>query len=207
MVNGSAADREPELSTPQQWRDFLRDHGALFLRTANEYQRPYLDPEQVATGWMGRAAATENSIAAAERRLGVRFPPTYRSFLLASDGWDGVGGWVSVVWPCAEIYWLRDSESGQDLIEVYTEVEQETLEKQGVAEPDEEKLSLLFGRALAVAEGEDFWLFDPTETGPNGEWPAYLFTPKYGELEQFGSFSALFHDDRRLLEQFAEMQR
>ncbi|MEV0698299.1 hypothetical protein AB0I53_10305 [Saccharopolyspora sp. NPDC050389] len=58
--------------------------------------------------------------------------------------------------------------------------------------------------SLDVAEGEDFWLLDPAEASPEGEWAAYLFEPKYGELAKFASFAELFHASRRLMEEFAE---
>ncbi|NEE61097.1 SMI1/KNR4 family protein, partial [Streptomyces sp. SID8455] len=49
----------------------------------------------------------------------------------------------------------------------------------------------LFRRSIEVAGGDDFWLLDPTSAGPDGEWAAYLFAPKYGDLQEFSSFSAL----------------
>jgi hypothetical protein len=69
---------------------------------------------------------------------------------------------------------MRDTDGGKSVIDIYSEDSDE----------DDEYVTL-FQRSLEVASGEDFWVLDPTETGPDGEWAAYLFEPKYGELERF----------------------
>jgi hypothetical protein len=52
-----------------------------------------LVPEAQERGSILRPGATETDIVAAERRLGVRFPPWYRAFLALSNGADaGEGG-------------------------------------------------------------------------------------------------------------------
>lgn len=38
----------------------------------------------------------------------------------------------------------------------------------------------------------DFWLLDPTGTGPEGEWAVYEFAPKHGVPQRCPDFSALF---------------
>ena len=188
--SGAAA---PALTTPQEWRRYLREYSELYLRTANEYQRARLDPEQAAARWMGHEPATEEAVAAAEQRLGVRFPPSFRSFLLTTDGWDGVGGWVGLVYGCEDISWLRDTDWGKEFIDIYSED----------SDGNDEYVTL-FQRSLEITNGEDFWFLDPTETGPDGEWAGYLFTPKYGELERCAGFAELFHASRHLMEEFAE---
>lgn len=61
----------------------------------------------------------------------------------------------------------------------------------------------MFQRVLKITNGEDFWFLDPTESGPDCEWAGYLFQPKYGELERFASFAALWQQNRRTMETFA----
>lgn len=183
----------PALTTPQEWRRYLREYSEVYLRTANEYQRAVLDPGQAAARWMGREPATEEAVVAAEQRLGVEFPPSFRSFLLTTDGWDGVGGWVSLVYGCADISWLRDTGWGEEFIEIYSD------ESDG-----NDEYVTLFQRSLEITNGEDFWFLDPAETGPDGEWAAYLFTPKYGEMEKYASFAEMVHASRQLMEMLAE---
>lgn len=53
-------------------------------RDASRFDR--LAPEAIERGTLLRGPASEPDIDAAERRLGVRLPPTYRAFLLCSNG-------------------------------------------------------------------------------------------------------------------------
>jgi hypothetical protein len=53
-----------------------------------------LAPEAIESGTLLRAPATEEDIAEAERRLRVRLPPSYRAFLLTSNG-----AWASSLGP------------------------------------------------------------------------------------------------------------
>jgi hypothetical protein len=192
MSESGAVPAAPVFTTPQEWRSYLREYSELYLRTVNKYERAKLDPEQAATSWMGHEPATEEAVLAAEQRLGIQFPPSFRSFLLTSDGWSGVRGWIDLVWPCEDISWMRDTYTGGDLIEVYTE------------ESDGNEYLALFQRSLEVAGGEDCWFLDPTETGPDGEWAAYVFVPKYGQSEKYANFAELFHASRRLMEESAD---
>lgn len=193
MSESGAVPATPALTTPQEWRGYLRGYSELYLRTANEYQRAALEPERETTRWMGEDPAAEEAVLAAEYRLGVQFPLSFRGFLLTSDGWNGVGGWVELVYPCERVSWMRDTDGGGDLIDIYGEY----------SDKDNEYVQL-FRRSLEVASGEDIWLLDPTDTGQDGEWAAYLFEPKYGEFEKFASFAELFHASSRLMEESAE---
>jgi hypothetical protein len=176
--------------TAEDWAGYLVEYGATYVRTANEYVRPRLTAEQVETHWLGAGPASEEALAATEERLGTRLPPGLRTFLAATDGWCGVGGWISEVHGCAEIDWLRDTDIGEDLIELY-------------AEEEVEELCALFRRALLVAYGEDLWLLDPASRGPDGEWAAHEFAPKYGEGEEYASFTELFEKSRKLMLELA----
>ncbi|HLS33152.1 MAG TPA: SMI1/KNR4 family protein, partial [Brevibacterium sp.] len=152
---------------------------------AEQLELMFLTSEQCETRWLGRAPAAEESVAAAERRLGVQFPPSLRGFLLSSDGWLRTGDWVDRVYSCAELDWMRNTGTGVNLLEVYR--------------GSDEELEQLFERVLEVASGEDVWLLDPTDVAPDGEWRAYLFEPKYGDLEEFTGFVALFERSRELM--------
>lgn len=177
--------------TAEDWPGYLAEYGELYVRTANEYVRPRLTAEQIGTHWLGAEPADEQTIVTTEQRLGIRFPPSLRAFLTVTNGWYGVGEWIDEVSPCAEIDWLRDTEWGTDLIELY-------------ADAEGEELITLFRRALLIASGEDLWLLDPSETHPDGEWTACRFVPKYGESEEYPSFAELFHASKELMIRLAE---
>lgn len=169
------------------WRAYLSEYGAAFLRTAEDYQLRKLTAEQCETHWLGPGPAGEQTIAATEARLGTRLPPSLRTFLSVTDGWYGVGGWIELVHPCREIDWLRNTASGEWLIELYSEADRQ------------DELADLFRNALMIAGGEDLWLLDPTDVRPDGEWAAHEFEPKYGEVERYADFSALFHASMLLM--------
>ncbi len=50
-----------------------------------------LPDDVVESGWLGYPGADESAIAAAEQRLGLTVPPSYRSFLRTSDGFRHAG--------------------------------------------------------------------------------------------------------------------
>jgi hypothetical protein len=64
--------------------ELLREWDARLRRDISRFDR--LAPETRRAGTVLREPATEEAIAAAEARLGVRLPPTYRAFLLTSNG-------------------------------------------------------------------------------------------------------------------------
>jgi hypothetical protein len=176
-------DNDAVPATPQEWRDYLREYRELGVRVG----------EFDAGRGEDREPATEEAVAAAERRLGVRFPPSYRSFLLTTDGWDDAGCWIGLVYSCDEVVWLRDDDEGwgREFIDLYGE------------DDGNEEYVAVFQRTLKVTNGEDFWFLDPTDGDADGEWAAYRFEPKYGDLERFASFAHLWRDNWRTLEIFA----
>ncbi|WP_327332869.1 SMI1/KNR4 family protein [Streptomyces anulatus] len=131
--------------------------------------------------WLGEAPAREEALVASEERLGAWFPPVLRGLFLASDGWRHLDDCVEDVHPCGRVVWMRDSDVSTRVIETYDSI------------PGNEDDVQLFRRPIEIARGEDFWLFDPTGVGPDGEWAAYEFAPKYGDTTKYPSFSALFH--------------
>ncbi|HKQ15837.1 MAG TPA: SMI1/KNR4 family protein [Steroidobacteraceae bacterium] len=99
-----------------------------------------------------RAPATEVQIAREEARLGVRLPPSLRSFYLQSNGHGVVTSFVYAVRSVEQIGWMRD------------------------VEPDLYKVNLEFDPAVArclVVSGEadaSWWLLDPEQVDGRGEW-------------------------------------
>ncbi|KIF70899.1 hypothetical protein HY68_23530 [Streptomyces sp. AcH 505] len=174
--------------TVEEWRGYLAEYGKEYVEANEDEEYSSLTAEQIESHWLGAEPAGEQTIAAQEQRLGIQFPPSLRAFLTVTDGWQGVGGWIDRISPCAEIDWMRNTGPGDSFIHLYAEGE----------DPEDDTISLadLFRRALLVAAGEDLWLLDPTETQPDGEWTAYEFTPKYGTVEEYPSFAELFHESK-----------
>lgn len=166
------------LTTPEEWRGYLERYGDMYLQNGGGDDLPgRVDV------WLGEPPAREEALVAAEERLGVRFPPSLRGFYLASDGWMHVAdSWVGDgVHPCARVSWMQDGDEGREVTEIYASI------------PGNEDEVRMFRRSVEIARGEDFWLLDPTDVGPDGEWAAYDFAPKYGDPTRYPSFFALFH--------------
>ncbi|MBF6352905.1 SMI1/KNR4 family protein [Nocardia flavorosea] len=153
-----------------------------------------LDSEVVRQRWLGYAPAAEADVAAAEERLGVRLPPSYRSFLLTTDGWRHAGEFVREMRDTSDLGWLRDLdprwESWADL----------AIEAPVDAPGDPFTRGLLISRHA----GEEVLFLDPADRDENGEWAAYSVC-SWGEFPQrHPSFTSLmeslyrsFHQIRR----------
>lgn len=118
------------------WRALLTDLSQTIL-ARNDIDA--LTPEAAADGWMGFAPAYEAAIAAAEARLGVRLPSSYRAFLAVSDGWRNCGPFIYRLWSSAEVDWF--TVRNQDWVDAWT------VSGDGIPVSDEE-----YGR---YGEGQD----------------------------------------------------
>ncbi|MGW3832864.1 SMI1/KNR4 family protein [Streptomyces microflavus] len=164
----------PSPVTVAEWRAFLSDYNARHItsdevREAIEDHRQVISEERLKAGWAGAEPVGEEAIVAAEERLGVRFPPSYRNFLRVSDGWEDIG-FVDLL-QVGEIGWF--AELGADLIASWSDLDH-------------------FGDHLAVLKrcllvGEDnggsgcYWLLHADSIAENGEWTAYEWWPGSGE--------------------------
>jgi SMI1/KNR4 family protein SUKH-1 len=157
-------------SAPQslpEWREFLTGPG---------------------TDWPVTRPASEDAVLAAEQRLGVRLPPSFRNFLLASDGWEDIATNAGTLAGVDAVEWFPTADpelwaawSGPDM-ESYAE-EAAIIER-----------CLLL--SLESSQG-DYWLLSAGEVDANGEWRAYeWWAGDGGDLIPHDSFGALVHDAR-----------
>jgi SMI1 / KNR4 family (SUKH-1) len=100
------------------------------------------------------APATEVQIAREEAKLGVRLPPSLRSFYLHSNGHAVVGNFIWAVRPVEQLGWLRDVEP--EFHEIIFE-----------DDPASARSLLVSGEADA-----SHWLLDPGGVDGRGEWRA-----------------------------------
>ena len=89
-----------------EWRELLQQLSDLAI--ADNEIRKRLTPQQIDKRWLGEPPASEEQIATAEKRLGVRLPPSYRAFLKVSNGWHYPNPFVARVAGTEEIGFLRD---------------------------------------------------------------------------------------------------
>jgi hypothetical protein len=147
---------------------------------AGEFEEE-LSAEAFARRWLGSDGAPEQELAAAESRLGVKLPPTYRAFLSTTNGFGPVGFFVRRLRPVEELVWLRDEDP--ELIAIWTEETQESE----------------LAETLAVSDDYDGArvLLNPTIVDDNGEWEAWFFAHWVPGAERHSSFRTLVETTHR----------
>ena len=172
--------------TPTEWRTFLSDYSSTFLnsrhlREADEDGRAefMVSPAQREAGWLGDEPASEEAVTAVEERFGVRLPPSYRNFLLTSNGWSCIG--LIDLLRVDEIGWFLENEL-PECIAPWTMAFAEYMPML--------RRCLLISRDEGGSGGN--WLLHADSVRADGEWTAYEWWPNDGEVpEPFESFAAL----------------
>ncbi|MET9491621.1 SMI1/KNR4 family protein [Nocardia sp. NPDC006630] len=153
-----------------------------------------LDPEVAQQRWLGYPPATEADVAAVEQRLGLRLPPSYRSFLLTTDGWRHAGEFVWKMRDTTNLGWLRELEPSW---ESWADL---------VSEAPVDAPGNPFTRGLLISLHADVGVLflDPADRDENGEWAAYsVFS--WGEFpRRFPSFTALMESEYQSFHQIRQ---
>ncbi|WP_067477878.1 SMI1/KNR4 family protein [Actinomadura hibisca] len=174
------------------WEPWLRRWSEEWVRSSEPDE---LDPDVLCDRWLGFAPAAPEAVAAAEARLGVVLPPSYREFLLTTDGWRDAGMFVWRMRDTGNLAWLRD-------VEPYWE-EWEDLGYENATPSGENR----FTRGLMISLETDAGVLflDPGDVDDQGEWAAYsLFSWHAAPPVRFQSFTALMES---LYAEFHQMRR
>jgi hypothetical protein len=180
--------------TLPEWREFLRSYSDDYVRVATDEELAWLDEAQRERRWLGYGPATEDAVRAAEERLGTRLPPSYRNFLLASNGWRSIDLLIGELLTVEQIGWLPEADPA--LWETWAEDADDS--------GDDDLTGLLQRCVLLSAHADgDYWLLDGNTAGPDGEWTAYLWMASSGtEPQPYPSFGALVAHARERFETF-----
>lgn len=141
--------------------------------------------------WLGLPPADEERVAAAEARLGRRLPPSYREFLMVSDGWRHAGGFVWLLAGTADARWHDDASGLADTFE-------EDLDEE--AGPQERREAGIWRRGLQldVASDATYVLMDPEDVDEDGEWAVYTWAGwRAAPPERHASFRAFMREMHR----------
>jgi hypothetical protein len=143
-------------------------------------------PAVLSSGWLGFPGASEAQLAELELRLGVTLPPSYRSFLRASNGFLQPGVIVPRIFSAKEVSWLRDIDPGT--IDAWTDASPDA-----VVDPDEFVQYLPTALQVSAREtvGTAMYLLNPRVTTADGEWEAFFFAHWVPGVRRFPSFWAL----------------
>ncbi|MDI5975093.1 SMI1/KNR4 family protein [Amycolatopsis magusensis] len=174
------------------WGPWLRRWSEEWVSVAEERE---LDPEVARERWLGFPPATEEAVAAVEARLERRLPPSYRDFLLTTDGWRHAGQFVWRLRDTSDVDWLS-------VLEPFWEESWEGFDED--LSPEGESY---FSRGLLISRDADAGILflDPGDVDENGEWAAYsLFSWRAEPPTRFPSFTALMED---LYAEFHQMRK
>jgi hypothetical protein len=172
------------------------DWNGLFARCARwgqaraEWERG--KGNELTADWLPAAfaPATEAQIAREEARLGVRLPPSLRSFYLHSNGHGVVGNAIWAVRKVEELGWLRDVEP--ELYDI-------------VFEDDP-----AVGRSLVASHAADasWWLLDPGDVDARGEWRMGRWSSWSPGMEWIArDFFGLFENEVAMAETVLQIQQ
>lgn len=166
--------------TEPQWKTFLNDYNKELLSYEKVVEA--LPREIIKAGWMGFTGASEEELAATEKRLASSLPPSYRAFLKASNGWRFPSVWILELLPTSKVAWFR--EQNQDWIDAYNR-------PAAGLRPISDDEYFVYGRdqdcihfraeylqtALQVSDvGDDgVVLLNPKVVTPDGEWETWFF--------------------------------
>ena len=179
------------------WSGWLRTWNDMLLG-AVEPGRPDtwsddLTPAIVESGWLGSPPATEEQVAALEARLGATLPPSYRSFLLTSNGFLQPTVLVPRLLRTDEVDWFRSTH--QDVIDAWGL----GIRIGGAAAEDPRSFEHFLPTALQVsaieAAGTAVYLLNPKVVSPDGEWEAFYFAHWIPGVHRYPSFSALMEEE------------
>jgi len=182
------------------WHAFLTAFSRELLRDSGI--RASVPSEVLASGWLGYPGASEEEIAQAEARLGIRFPPSYRAFLLKTNGWRHTGAFIHELYPVEKVRWFREHNRGW--ITAYNI-------GFGSRLPDDEYF--VYGRhqdparfrpeylksALEISATGDscIYLLNPQVVFEDGEWEAWFFANWLPGAARHRSFAELMEEERQ----------
>lgn len=191
---------------PFDWRAFLTKWTKELIE--REKDKRFIPEDVIQTNWLGFPGATEEQIERAEARLGVKLPPSYRAFLMTTNGWRQLADWMPAhagrFWSVEEIDWY--SARHQDRIDAWMDG---VRYGGGPSEvPDEEYLVYgpgqdccnlrheYFQTNLEVSDNGDSaqYMLNPKVVTPEGEWEAWFFATWYAGASRYRSFQEMMQD-------------
>jgi hypothetical protein len=184
------------------WMPILQRLNAVMSRS-EQFGGELSEEVLLSGGWCGRPAATESEIRAAENRLGVRLPPSYRSFLSISNGWRIFNSFVEQLLPVHEIdrFRFRSPESFASMESAHERLVGRYGYDPSVVSDDvyldyetpAHNMALrhhYYGDSLLISEASEseLVLLNPFVVSADGEWETIFSAHWIPENERFRSF-------------------
>jgi len=169
------------LTSAPEWSEFFKKHASV----------------SGAEEWPGNPGASEERLAAAEARLKIKLPPSYRAFLGASNGWNQASRAVPELRPVEKIRWFRREH--KEWVQAYVDPMRGIYQRL----PSEHNYfnyatedSLNFdvthlAQTLCISEVGDsaVLLLNPMVVWPDGEWETWFFANWLPGATRYRSFA------------------
>ena len=190
------------------WNSFLKKYSRELLERMEDTDFASVPSEMIEAVWLGYPRATNEEISAAENRLGLTLPPSYKSFLTITNGWwmfDSLFGGLRPVQEVERLAtenqeliddWNKGWEMGDESISVSDE-EYFNYEEHADSYRNEYLPTTL---AIGGEEGKGLILLNPQIIFDDGEWEAWEFATWYPGAVRYPSFLEIMMDgyDRTL---------
>ncbi|WP_052951391.1 SMI1/KNR4 family protein [Devosia soli] len=197
------------ISAGEQWRAVLESFCPLILRS--EDYGHLISASQRCSGWLGHHGASEERIAELEKRLGAPLPPSYRNFLIITDGWGPISPFIDRLFSTDEVDWLSNSEP--DMLKAMAAVTgasvelewpvravQSIMQRQDYDVPRETydwSVDELAATLKISEEGDAAMLLLNPRIQCHGEWEAWFFAHWLPGAQRYPSFFDLVQDQYR----------
>jgi hypothetical protein len=184
------------------WAELMRPWNAELL--TDPQIREMLEPDVIASGWLGFPGASEADIQTAEARLGLQLPESYRQFLTFSNGWRWITPFIEQLWSTADMD--RYAARHQDLIDAWRlgarqySTPRVPDERYFVYGADQDPINLRDEYLDATIEISDVadgvLLLNPQVVSNDGEWEAWFFAAWLPGATRYRSFWELMQGER-----------
>ena len=167
------------------WANFLRIWNETLLTHARDNGEldDVIDsedntPEQPMSAWLGYAPASEQQLLTLEQRLQTSLPPSYRSFLLTSNGFRQPSNTVPQLYSIQHVDWYRNT--NQQTIDIwlggFLELQESNPNSPALSD-DAFEPDLPFMLQISAEEemGSAVYLLNPQKISEQGEWQALYF--------------------------------
>jgi SMI1 / KNR4 family (SUKH-1) len=160
----------------------------------------------IEAGWLGFPAASETEIEALETRLNKPLPPSYRAFLMTSNGFRQPDMLVPRIYSVHEVGWLRDIdprvlEPIPDPFYAPLPVSDEDYFVYGDEQATFNMRDEYVPSTLRISEREEsgsaMYLLNPEIVTEDGEWEAWMMAHWLPGAHRYRSFWDLMQGERK----------
>ncbi len=157
--------------------------------------------------WLGEPGASEELIEAAEHRLGVRLPPSYRQFLAEANGYRKLGVFIYRLFGTAEIDWFHNL--NPDWIEAY-QIGEDSSPEEHLRDPSDTGRfrTAYLSSCLQISEEGDsaVVLLNPEVVTQEGEWEAWFFANWLPGARRYHSFREYMESELKSAHEFSQQK-